>query len=204
VRYSRRVPMFTLCGRTTAAPAGLAGFPLRGGFRKGIPRAARDYRPLTAEVLAAHSSGKMPVGLYPLLDGDRRWWLAADFEGPDAMIDALTNVKACALARAAMQKRTACHPHTRPVVGVAKVTLRAQTGWRPLPFRSRLEMLAAIMSWNIAYCRSLSRVTGRSRTRMPVAWCTALAIAAAVPTMPSSPMPLEPIGLVYGSAASSQ
>src|SRR2546421_95854 len=33
---------------------------------------------------------------------------------------------------------------------------------------------------------SLSRVMGRSRTRMPVAWCTALAIAAAVPTMPSS------------------
>ena len=34
--------------------------------------------------------------------------------------------------------------------------------------------------------------------RTPVAWCTALAIAAAVPTMPSSPMPLEPIGVGVG------
>src|SRR5262245_30982687 len=53
-------------------------------------------------------------------------------------------------------------------------------------------------------CRSLSTVIGRSRTRMPVAWCTALAIAAAVPTMPSSPMPLDPIGLTYGSSSRTQ
>ena len=42
---------------------------------------------------------------------------------------------------------------------------------------------------------SLSRVTGRSRTRTPVAWWTALATAAAVPTMPISPMPLLPMAL---------
>ena len=38
-------------------------------------------------------------------------------------------------------------------------------------------------------------MTGRSRTRTPVAWCTALATAAAVPTMPISPIPLLPIGV---------
>ena len=37
---------------------------------------------------------------------------------------------------------------------------------------------------------------GRSRTRRPVAWYTALPIAAAVPVMPISPMPLAPIGQV--------
>ncbi|MEA2188708.1 MAG: hypothetical protein QOK16_3719 [Solirubrobacteraceae bacterium] len=42
---------------------------------------------------------------------------------------------------------------------------------------------------------SLSRVIGRSRTRTPVAWCTAFATAAAVPTIPISPTPLAPIGL---------
>ena len=65
-----------------------------GGFRKGVPRAERDYLPLTAEVLAAHLSGKMHIGLYPLLDSDTCWWLAADFDGADAMIDALMYLKA--------------------------------------------------------------------------------------------------------------
>ena len=43
--------------------------------------------------------------------------------------------------------------------------------------------------------RSLSSVIGRSRTRTPVAWCTAFATAAAAPTIPISPAPLAPIGL---------
>ena len=51
---------------------------------------------------------------------------------------------------------------------------------------------------------SLSRVIGRSRMRMPVAWCTALAIAAAVPTIPTSPRPFDPIGLTYRSSPCSQ
>ena len=45
-------------------------------------------------MLAAHLSGEAHIGLYPLLDGDRCWWLAADFDGPDAMIDALMYLKA--------------------------------------------------------------------------------------------------------------
>ena len=38
-------------------------------------------------------------------------------------------------------------------------------------------------------------VIGNSRMRLPVAWYTALAIAAAVPTIPISPTPLTPMGL---------
>lgn len=55
---------------------------VRGGWRKGVPHAERDYLPLTGQVLAAHLSGQVHVGLYPLLDEDRFWWLAADFDGP--------------------------------------------------------------------------------------------------------------------------
>jgi hypothetical protein len=66
----------------------------RGGFRKGVPHAEREYLPLTTDVLQAHLSGKTHIGLYPLLDGDRCWWLAADFDGGDAMIDALMYLKA--------------------------------------------------------------------------------------------------------------
>ncbi len=78
------------------ARAGRAGWlpAVRGGWRKGVPHAERDYLPLTAEVLAAHLSGQAHIGLYPLLDGDRCWWLAADFDGPAALLDALNYVKA--------------------------------------------------------------------------------------------------------------
>jgi hypothetical protein len=78
------------------ARAGRAGWlpAVRGGWRKGVPHAERDYLPLTAEVLAAHLSGQAHIGLYPLLDGDRCWWLAADFDGPAALLDALNYIKA--------------------------------------------------------------------------------------------------------------
>ena len=67
---------------------------MRGGWRKGVRHAEREYLPLTAEVLTAHLSGQAHIGLYPLLDGDRCWWLAADFDGSAAMLDALNYVKA--------------------------------------------------------------------------------------------------------------
>lgn len=67
---------------------------VRGGWRKGVPHAERDYLPLTAGVLSAHLSGQMHLGLYPLLEGDRCWWLAADFDGSAGMLDALNYIKA--------------------------------------------------------------------------------------------------------------
>jgi hypothetical protein len=67
---------------------------VRGGWRKGVPHADRDYLPLTGAVLASHLSGDVHIGFYPLLDGDRCWWLAADFDGPAAMLDALAYLKA--------------------------------------------------------------------------------------------------------------
>jgi superfamily II DNA or RNA helicase len=67
---------------------------VRGGWRKGVPAAERDYLPLTEEVITAHLSGDLELGLYPLLDGDRCQWLAADFDGPTAMLDALAYLKA--------------------------------------------------------------------------------------------------------------
>ena len=67
---------------------------VRGGWRKGIRHEDRDYLPLTPAVLAAHLKGEVHIGLYPLLNGDKCWWLAADFDGPEAMFDALMYVKA--------------------------------------------------------------------------------------------------------------
>ncbi|HUZ51105.1 MAG TPA: DEAD/DEAH box helicase family protein [Streptosporangiaceae bacterium] len=67
---------------------------VRGGWQRGIPHEKRDYLPLTTDVLAAHLKGDVHVGVYPLLDGDRCWWLAADFDGQDALTEALMYVKA--------------------------------------------------------------------------------------------------------------
>jgi hypothetical protein len=67
---------------------------VRGGWRKSVPHADREDLPLTAEVLALHLSGDVHIGFYPLLDGDHCRWLAADFDGPAAMLDALAYLKA--------------------------------------------------------------------------------------------------------------
>ena len=61
---------------------------VRGGWQRGIPHEKRDYLPLTADVLAGHLKGDAHVGVYPLLDGDRCWWLTADFDGQDALTEA--------------------------------------------------------------------------------------------------------------------
>ena len=67
---------------------------VQGGFRKGIRPADRRYLPLTEQVLTQHLSGELEIGLYPLLDSDRCHWLAADFDGAAAMLDALAYLKA--------------------------------------------------------------------------------------------------------------
>jgi len=67
---------------------------VRGGWRKGVASGNREYLPLTTDILASHLTGDIDVGLYPLLDGDRCWWLAADFDGSAAMLDALSYLKA--------------------------------------------------------------------------------------------------------------
>jgi TOTE conflict system primase-like protein len=60
-----------------------------GGWRKGRPASEVRHLPLTREVLAAHLTGDVHIGLYPMLAGDQTCWLAADFDGQAAMLEAL-------------------------------------------------------------------------------------------------------------------
>ncbi|BCB86570.1 hypothetical protein Psuf_038830 [Phytohabitans suffuscus] len=68
----------------------------RGGWRvgKGMDRKGAAYLPLTGDVVAAHLVGDVFVGLYPLLGDNTCHFLAADFDGPAAMLDALAYSKA--------------------------------------------------------------------------------------------------------------
>ncbi|WP_143060852.1 TOTE conflict system archaeo-eukaryotic primase domain-containing protein [Saccharopolyspora shandongensis] len=87
---------------------------VRGGWRKGMRHEDRDYLPLTREVVRAHLSGEMHIGLYPLLDGDRCCWLAADFDGQAATLDALAYLKAaraCAVPAALEVSRSGVGAH---------------------------------------------------------------------------------------------
>jgi superfamily II DNA or RNA helicase len=72
-------------GRSGWVPA------VRGGWRKGT---SRPYLPVTNEVVEAHLTGEVHIGLYPLCDGDMCNWLAVDFDGGSAMLDALSYLKA--------------------------------------------------------------------------------------------------------------
>jgi hypothetical protein len=92
--FGARTDIYAL--RWENARTGASGWlpAVRGGWRKGVRHAERDYLPLTPEVVTAHLSGEVHLGLYPLLDGDRCWWLAADFDGQAAMLDALAYLKA--------------------------------------------------------------------------------------------------------------
>ncbi|MFT3872403.1 MAG: DEAD/DEAH box helicase family protein [Nocardioides sp.] len=70
-------------------------FPaVAGGWRKGRPATDVRYLQLTPEVLAAHLTGDVHIGLYPMLRGDQTCWLAADFDGQAAVLDALAYLKA--------------------------------------------------------------------------------------------------------------
>ena len=69
-----------------------------GGWRKGMDRRGASYLRMTPEVIASHLVGDAFIGMYPLLRNNTCHFLAADFDGPAAMLDALAYLKA---ARAA-------------------------------------------------------------------------------------------------------
>lgn len=67
---------------------------VEGGWRKGAKPAEQRYLPLNADVLTRHLTGAHHIGLYPMLPGEQTCWLAADFDGQAAMLDALAYLKA--------------------------------------------------------------------------------------------------------------
>lgn len=86
--------------------------------------------------------------LYPLLDGDRCQWLAADFDGPTAVLDALAYLKAARTvgASAALEvshstgRTPAARRRDRPYVGEGFDCPALDTLIRaaPVAFRGRL------------------------------------------------------------------
>ena len=56
---------------------------------------AKDYLPLTDEVVAAHLTGQTTIGVYPLLRDDTCWFLACDFDKEGWALDAQEFLAVC-------------------------------------------------------------------------------------------------------------
>lgn len=65
-----------------------------GGWRKWMDRENTNYTRLTPAEVEAHLRGKQHIGLYPLSERDTCAFVAADFDGEAAMLDALAYLKA--------------------------------------------------------------------------------------------------------------
>jgi len=81
--------------RWEQTPSGRSGWSpaVRGGWAR--RRAAKEYLPLTDDVLARHLRGDSTIGIYPLLPGDTCTLLACDFDGGTWALDALAYLDAC-------------------------------------------------------------------------------------------------------------
>lgn len=81
------------------ARSGKSGWsPVVVGGPANARRPDREYLPLTDAIIEAHLTGRVHVGLYPLLRGDTCRLLACDFDGPSWVLDAVAYADA---ARAA-------------------------------------------------------------------------------------------------------
>lgn len=58
-------------------------------------QAPRRYAPMDDSVIDAHLSGRIVAGGYPLIDGDRCWFLACDFDKGSWLLDALAFLEVC-------------------------------------------------------------------------------------------------------------
>lgn len=116
-----------------------------GGWRKGENR---PYLRLTDSVVEAHLTGEMHLGLYPMLAGDVCHWLAGDFDGPSAMLDALSYLKAARAvgAPAALEvSRSGTGAHvwiffTAPVAAVTARTLGTGLIREAIALRGRMDL----------------------------------------------------------------
>ena len=99
-------------------------------------------------MLAAHLTGDIRIGLYPMLPGDRTCWLAADFDGHAAMLDALAYLKAAralgapaALGGFPFRRRS---PRVdllhRPGAGSHGPAARYWTGGEAITIRGRMDL----------------------------------------------------------------
>ncbi len=92
--FRARTDIYAL--RWENARAGSSGWvpAVAGGWRKWMDRENAAYLRLTPAAIEAHLRGSEHLGLYPLTSNDGCYFVAADFDGAAALLDALAYTKA--------------------------------------------------------------------------------------------------------------
>ena len=76
------------------ARTGKSGYaPVVAGGWSGAQNGPKRYLPLTDEAVEHHLRGQDAIGIYPLLKGDRCWFLACDLDGKTWQLDALALIE---------------------------------------------------------------------------------------------------------------
>jgi superfamily II DNA or RNA helicase len=57
---------------------------------------SRRYAPVDDALISCHLAGQLTVGVYPLIEGDRCWFLACDFDKGSWALDSLAFLEVCA------------------------------------------------------------------------------------------------------------
>ena len=86
-------------GRKGYSPRGerdwLAYNAARPEDRERIDRETKTYLPLTDQVVRAHLKGEITIGVYPLLQDESCWFLAADFDKSSWQEDTIAFLRTC-------------------------------------------------------------------------------------------------------------
>ncbi|GAA1496730.1 DEAD/DEAH box helicase family protein [Paeniglutamicibacter kerguelensis] len=92
--FRARTDIYALRWENTKA--GSSGWvpAVAGGWRKWMDRENANYLHLTPAAVEAHLRGSEHLGLYPLTNNDGCYFVAADFDGAAALLDALAYTKA--------------------------------------------------------------------------------------------------------------
>lgn len=92
--FRARTDVYAL--RWENARAGSSGWvpAVAGGWRKWMDRENANYLRLTPAAIEAHLRGSEHLGIYPLTNNDGCYFVAADFDGAAALLDALAYTKA--------------------------------------------------------------------------------------------------------------
>lgn len=129
-----------------SARAGRSGYSPAIAGRWSSNTRARRYLRLTDEVLEAHLLGQTTVGVYPLMQDDTCWFLAADFDGGTWALDAVAFLGAChrhGVAAALERSRSGKGAHVWIFFGTAVTATSARrmgTGLLRETMVSRAEM----------------------------------------------------------------
>ena len=83
--------------RWESARTGKSGYaPAVAGGWSGAHNGPKTYLPLSDEAIERHLRGHDSIGVYPLLEDDRCWFLACDLDGRTWQLDAAALFEACA------------------------------------------------------------------------------------------------------------